>query len=147
MKKLIIILLFVPLISLGQIGKVEENENKTVVIGVADKMVGYPRLSNLEGTDAYVIYYRNLEYRQLEDFKTFTFNATKEELDYLYNALLEPLVKKDKSKKSITVGDVTLNFQKKSSSITVFVDHPVGETDGWMGFLSKKQLARLFGKN
>lgn len=139
-------MLFVPLISLGQIGKVEENENKIIVIGVVDKLVGYPRLSNLEGTDTYIISYRNLEYREIEDFKTFTFSATKEELDYLYNALLEPIVKKDKSKKSITVGDVTLNFQKKSSSITVFVDHPVGETDAWMGYLSKDQLARFFGE-
>jgi len=161
MKKLLLLLLFIPVVSFGQIGKAKE-KTKRIVIGVADKMVGYPELSNLPGTDTYLIYYRNLEfevsffnvlvytpftiYTAFEDFKSFTFNASKEELDYLYNALLEPLLKKDKSQKSISVGDVTLNYKKTMSSISVFVDHPTGITDGWMGYLSKKQLARLFGK-
>jgi hypothetical protein len=161
MKKLLLFLLLVPLVSFGQIIKVKKPP-KPIVIGVADKMVGYPKLSNLPGTDIYLIYYRNLEYEvsffnvlvytpftiytAFEDFKSFTFNATKEELEYLYNALLEPLLTKDKSPKSITVGDVTLNYKKTMSSISVFVDHPNGITDGWMGYLSKKQLARLFGK-
>ena len=125
-------------------------------------MLGYPELINLSGTDTYLIYYRNLEYElssfnvlvytpftiytAFEDSKSFTFNATKEELESLYNALLEPLLTKDKSQKSITLGDVTLNYKKTMSSISVFVDHPTGITDGWMGYLSKKQLASLFGK-
>lgn len=125
-------------------------------------MLGYPELINLSGTDTYLIYYRNLEYElssfnvlvytpftiytTFEDLKSFTFNATKEELDFLYKALLEPLLTKDKSQKSVTVGEVTLNYKRTISGISVFVDHPFGISDGWMGYLSKKQLASLFGK-
>tara|TARA_X000000950_G_C13654794_1_gene553285 strand:+ start:59 stop:499 length:441 start_codon:yes stop_codon:yes gene_type:complete len=146
MKKLIFSLAALNcLVAFGQIGKATERQ-KFVDIGVANKMVGYPKLSKAEGTDSYCIYYRNLEYKQLEDFKTFCFNASESELDYLYDALMQPILEKDKSKKSITVGEVTLNFSKVSSSISVYVDNPIGETDAWMGYFTKKQLTRLFGK-
>ena len=146
MKKLLLVCLLIPIFCLGQIGKAEEKVDQLVLVGVTNKMVGYPKLEKYKGQDRYMITYKNLEYTEIVDIKVFSFDATEKDLDYLYNALLERLVKKDKSPKTIKVGDVTLNYKKQSSSISVNVDHPTGETDGWMGYLSKKQLANLFGK-
>ena len=50
----------------AQIGKAEENI-KWVTIGVADRLVGTPKLSKTEGGNLYDLYYSNLEYVQMID--------------------------------------------------------------------------------
>tara|TARA_B110000114_G_scaffold139226_1_gene146711 strand:+ start:372 stop:524 length:153 start_codon:yes stop_codon:yes gene_type:complete len=41
-----------------------------MLYGVADKFVGVPKLSKLQGEDYYHLYYANLEYPTLDDYKS-----------------------------------------------------------------------------
>lgn len=145
MKKLILIVLFIPLTSFGQIGKSDVVTVNWVEIGNADKLLNWHTLNNIEGTDQYYLRYRNFKYRNIDDFKYVYFNATKDELDYLYNALMEPLIKKDKEDRTIKVGDCSINYFRRGPSLMLYIDHPTGVTDGEF-FVTKKKLQKLFGK-
>ena len=125
----------------GQIGA-SEKAVKWETIGVAKKMVGYPILKKKPDSDYYVLSYDNLEYPNIDDVKDVGFTATASELEYLYNELLKGFNSKDRI--NITVGEHNLSYKKVASSIRIDVTKPY-ETDGWF-YLSKKQLAKLFGK-
>ena len=130
----------------AQIGKAEEN-TKWVTIGVADRLVGTPKLSKTEGGNLYDLYYSNLEYVQIDDMKHLFFEATPEELDYLYNEFASVFNSKSKETKNINVGNATVYYRRMSASIRISIDYEAasGETSGWF-FVSKKKLAKLFGK-
>ena len=146
MKNFLLLLLAVPFVGLSQIGQAKEQE-KWDVIGVADKFVGVPKLSKLQGKDYYHLYYANLEYPNIDDYKSLFFEATPEELDYLYNEFMSQLVNKTKEMKNIKVGNATIYYKRNAASLRWDIEYDVleGETSGWF-YTSKKQLSRLFGK-
>lgn len=130
----------------AQIGQAKEN-TKWTTVGVADKLVGTPKLSKAEGTNMYDLYYSNFEYRNIDDMKHLFFEATSEELDYLYNEFSSVFKSKSKAIKNIQVGNATVYYSKMGASVKITIDYETasGETSGWF-FLSKKKLAKLFGK-
>ena len=92
--KNMILLLLLPAFTCAQIGKTEKVSNSWEIIGIANKVNGYPRLEKTvmeDERDYYLLHYRNLEYRQLDDRKNFYFYAKPDELDYLYNEILNNL--------------------------------------------------------
>jgi hypothetical protein len=145
MKKLLILIavLFITAPAYAQIGKSEEIA-KWETIGIANKLMGFPKLqkTKVEDKDYYSIYYRNIEYQQLQDFKSFYFYATPDELSYLYDVLQkgghneEPTI--------LDVGKGRISVKKKGPSIIFNMYHPTGETDGWW-FATPKQLGNMFG--
>ena len=149
MKKLLLVLGMVVTISLSaQIPDWPQFEiTKWTTIGVADKLVGNPKLDKTESGNQYDLYYRNYEYTSLNDMKHLFFNATPEELDYLYNEFASVFTTKSKETKNISVGNATIYYRKQSASIRITIDYDSesGETSGWF-FVSKKKLAKLFGK-
>ena len=147
MKKLLSVLVLTFTISLSaQIGETKEN-TKWITIGIADKLMGTPKLDKTESGNQYDLYYRNYEYTSLNDMKHLYFNATPEELDYLYNEFASVFTTKSKETKNISVGNATIYYRKQSASIRITIDYDSesGETSGWF-FVSKKKLAKLFGK-
>ena len=52
-----------------------------------------------------------------------------------------------KETKNINVGNATVYYRRMSASIRISIDYEAasGETSGWF-FVSKKKLAKLFGK-
>ena len=124
-------------------------ESRTVeesaLVGVADKMVGYPRLDfykREDGNNLYLLTYINLEYANIRDTKTISFYANQEDLEYLFNFLMDGF--KTKEKRSLTLGEDEINIKKASLSIIVNVHHS-NSTNGFF-YLSKRQTERLFGK-
>ena len=75
------------------------------------------------------------------------FEATPEELNYLYNEFASFLSIKSKETKNISVGNATIYYKKEMGSLRMTIDYDPasGETSGWF-WVSKKKLARLFGK-
>ena len=147
MRNLLKVLVLTFTISLSaQIGETKEN-TKWITIGIADKLMGTPKLDKTESGNLYDLYYRNYEYTSLNDMKHLYFNATPEELDYLYNEFASVFTTKSKETKNISVGNATIYYRKQSASIRITIDYDSesGETSGWF-FVSKKKLAKLFGK-
>lgn len=146
MKKVLFIIfaLIVVYQSYSQIGisnKLEDFET----LGIADKMVGLPKLSYLiidENTKHYYLSYYNLEYPNLKDIKTISFTAKPDELEYFYNFLLSGFT--SENKQSLTIGDASIIIDKVYSSLRVSVTYK-DEIPGWF-YLSKKQIEKLFGK-
>ena len=147
MKYLITALTLLFTLSLSaQIGKAKEN-TKWTTIGVADKLVGTPKLSKVENGNLYDLYYKNFEYPNIDDSKHLFFEATPDELDYLYNEFASVFKSKSKDMKNIKVGNATVYYSRQAASIMIQIDYEdiSGETSGWF-FVSKKRLAKLFGK-
>ena len=148
MKNLFTLIALIFTVSLSaQIGKAKEN-TKWVTIGVSDKLVGTPKLSKVANGNLYDLYYSNFEYRNIDDMKHLFFEATPEELDYLYNEFASVFQSKSKDTKNIQVGNATVYYKRVAASIRISIDYEdiSGETSGWF-FVSKKKLAKLFGKS
>ena len=133
-------------LSHSQIGEGKLAE-KPILVGKATKSKALPDLVYFENeTDknVYILSFNNLEYPSISDIKQITFIANQNELDTLYNFLLEGF--KDKELRTIDVGSQTLYIKKTAMSIKITVKYnEKAEPDGWF-YLSKKQLMRLFGK-
>ncbi len=124
--------LFFTLSLSAQIGKSKEN-TKWTSVGVADKLVGTPKLSKVENGNLYDLYYKNFEYPNIDDMKHLFFEATPEELDYLYNEFASVFESKSKDMKNIQVGNATIYYNRIASSIRMSIDYEAasGETSGW----------------
>ena len=123
---LLISFLFFGAPAFSQIGTAEEIGKSWETIGMGIKLLGYPKLSKTKvgDKDYYSIFYRNLEYQQLEDYKSFYFFANPDELEYLYDALQKGGHKKETT--SIDVGEGRITVRKNAASIMVNVYHPPG---------------------
>ena len=125
----------------GESRTVEES----ILVGKADKNVGYPRLDfykREDGNNLYLLTYINLEYANIRDTKTISFYANQEDLEYLFNFLMDGF--KTKETRSITLGEDEIIIKKTMASIRISVLHSQG-LNGWF-YLSKRQTERLFGK-
>jgi hypothetical protein len=133
----------VSFMSFGQIGGAEEVPSWETV-GVANKLVGYPKLEKTKVGDKeyYGITYQNLEYTAITDIKTLFFYATPSEIEYLYDALQKGGHKNEST--SIDVGEGRISVKKVANSIRFNMYHPLGETDGWF-WITPKQLGNMFG--
>ncbi len=121
------------------------NSTKSTISIQADKNVGYPRLDfykKEDGNNLYYLTYINLEYAKIRDTKTISFYASQDDLEYLFNFLMDGF--KTKETRSITLGEDEITIKKKSLSIIVSVYHS-NSTNGFF-YLSKRQTERLFGK-
>lgn len=130
--------------SYSQIGNAIKLE-ETDILGIADKMVGLPKLAYSEidkNTKQYYLYYYNLEYPTIKDIQTISFTATSEELEYFYKFLQSGFDSTDKQ--SLKIGDASIIIYKTYSSIKVSVTQK-NDIPGWF-YLSKKQIDKLFGK-
>ena len=130
-------------LTFGQIGASEDVASWETV-GVANKLVGYPKLekNKIGDKDYFGLTYRNLEYTAITDIKTLYFYATPKEIDYLYDALQKGGHKKEST--SIDVGEGRISVKKVANSIRFNMYHPLGETDGWF-WITPKQLGNMFG--
>lgn len=146
MKKIIFILFVVLFVNhtYSQISTAKKLD-ESVIMGIADKMVGLPKLAYSEidkNTKQYYLYYYNLEYPTIKDIQTISFTATSDELEYFYKFLQSGFDSTDKQ--SLKIGDASIIIYKTYSSIKVSVTQK-NDIPGWF-YLSKKQIDKLFGK-
>ena len=144
MKKLLLILLCLPFIGLGQIG-----ETKTIAesihVGYNNNITKSHSLSyyvNENGTKRYTLRFRNTEYQHIDTYDSFSFDATDEELEYVYNFFMEQM--KNKEIKTLEIGDNTISATKMGRAVRIS-NISVGVPKNYF-FLLKKDLERLFGK-
>ena len=147
MKNLLtLILLAFTITTFSQIGETKTIEERTYV-GIANKGVGYPALSykHYEGRKTiYVLSYLNHEYNYIRDHKSTVFSATEEELNALYDFLIEGFDIKEARTIRVGSDEFWVYKMKNSSALRISVTHSK-DTDGWF-YITKRQLQKLFGK-
>ena len=146
MKKLLLLLMFTPLVSFSQIGEVKSvDDPEEILVGYNNKMTKFHKLSysvNSDNKKLYTISYRNMKYQQIDEYGSFSFTATDEEIEYLYNFFLEQM--SDKSGKTIELGENKIFARKVGKSVQISDITPgVIDNNFW---LLKKDLERFFGK-
>ncbi len=129
--------------SFGQISETEKSASPNT-IGVGNQLTGYPTLKYVVEGDmkSYTFIYKNHEYTQGDDIKSFTFLSNDIGLDFFYEFLMDSFNKKEA--REIDLGDVKVIAEKAKSSIKITVKHP-DQASGWFT-IKKKQLEKLFGK-
>ena len=143
MKKLLLLLMFVPLMTIGQVKKMD---SKAEEVGVAKNFgVEIAKLSKVAGEpDYYFITYNNLKYNILTDVDSFGFKDIDGAFDYLYNGIVD--VYKNKSKNvEFELADGTLSVQHQMGTVRFYFVNKAG-VESQTGYISKKQMATLFGK-
>tara|TARA_B110000483_G_C17801860_1_gene391693 strand:- start:41 stop:484 length:444 start_codon:yes stop_codon:yes gene_type:complete len=146
MKKLLLLLLFIPLLGFSQIGEVKSiDDPEEILVGYNNKMTKFHKLSyslNSDNKKLYTISYRNMKYQQIDEYGSFSFTAADEEIEYLYNFFLEQM--SDKSGKTIELGENKI-FARKVGKAVQISDMTPGVIDNNF-WLLKKDLERFFGK-
>jgi len=144
MKKLLLVLLFVPIFSFSQIGEVK-NVPENILVGYNNKMTKFHKLFYSITNDnqkLYTLRYRNMEYQHIDEYDSFSFTASDEEIEYLYNFFLEQM--SDKSGKTIELGENKIFARKMGKAVRISDTTPgVIDNNFW---LLKKDLERFFGK-
>ena len=146
MKKLLLLLLFIPLLGFSQIGEVKSiDDPEEILVGYNNKMTKFHKLSysvNSDNKKLYTISYRNMKYQQIDEYGSFSFTAADEEIEYLYNFFLEQM--SDKSGKTIELGENKIFARKMGKAVRISDTTPgVIDNNFW---LLKKDLERFFGK-
>lgn len=123
----------------AQIGEIETVKEGTT-IGVANKQ-GFPRL--LKKDEQYVLTYYNENLREIEDVKSITFRAGKEELERLYRFFKEQFSRDDV--RTVTVGEARLYAESEFNRLEVRVQHRDGTSSRFN--IYPGELDPLFGKS
>ena len=144
--QIIVSICFFPFVSFSQIGEVKSYDSpEEVLVGYNNKMTKFHKLSyslNSDNKKLYTLSYRNMEYQHIDEYGSFSFSATDEEIEYLYNFFLEQML--DKSGKTIELGK-NMIFARKMGKAVKISDMTPGVIDNNF-WLLKKDLERLFGK-
>jgi hypothetical protein len=140
MKALTVLLMF-PLLSLAQITVAEAPEvhrvGKIESIGTYFELAYYT--SNNDTT--YTFSYRNLEFRHINDIKSFAFSGTGNALNGFYQTIIAA-VDNDKQFK-VKLGEENLLIKKNQKTVADCADI---YTDHGYCTISVKQVNKLFGK-
>jgi hypothetical protein len=149
MKNLLLLLLLIFSITSNSQIK-EQKKIDTVIIGELiknrklDVKLEYTILP--DQSRYYTIFYRNNYFQTLDDYKFISFEAKQDELDNLYNSILDLLVngKVDESK-IFKLGDYSVAFTKRR--ISAWRDHIEILVDSHNYFtLYEKELKLIFNK-
>ena len=144
MKKLLLILLCLPMIGFGQIGKTTTIP-ESVHVGYNNNFTKFHSLSYYvkeDGTKRYTLHFRNMLYQHLDTYDSFSFNATDKELEYVFNFFKEQI--KNEQTKILDIGGNTITASKLGKGVNISnISDGVLDNHFW---LMKKDLERLFGK-
>ena len=88
--------------------------------------------------------YRNSEYKTITDFQSIGFFATQDELDSLYNIIVDLYNQPSKTEKKLMLGKNEIMLSKSSDNVYVF-QYKDGLQVGWT-FYKKRQIDKLFNK-
>ncbi len=147
MKKLILLLL-IPILSFGQIKKVNEDakpvvigqaKNFTAVIATMNKIAGEP--------DYYFVTFNNIKYEILTDVSSFGFFDVDGAFDYLYTAVAA----------AAKAGKKEIDFDLKDGRLSIDIVKALGVVNvqfrwiennvlSYSGYMTPKQYAKLFAK-
>ena len=159
MRKLFLLFLLIGITANAQIGESTKIEEE-IVVGRAFKDNGWQQPVTLAYTTTtkgrrYRLYYQDEKYlgadrnSSLIDVRSISFYATEEELEYLYNFLLEGLDSNEKRKLDVGEGSIFTEISALSRKRTaVMVVNVLNDSEGMTSYfrLSKKTLDRVFAK-
>lgn len=138
-------LILISSLSYGQIGQVE-NIEETTIIGYNWKMNPRIDLTRVENDSLqkkyHYFHYLNAKYTSIQDFRTLGFFADQNDLDKLYQILINVMESNKEITFSLGEHQIFASCNKSTLAINVSSDT---ETES-LFFLNRRQLERLFGK-
>lgn len=149
MKLIIFLPLLITSLAFSQIK--EMNTIKKELIGqINDKDDELVSLQKWED-NTIVIFYKDLKYQRIIEFKNFSFKDEAGAFDYLYNTLLDGIKSKENFEKSLELPDdiLRLKFYKKMGKgyVDIWVQSKAtGSIIGEMTWMDETRLNQLFGK-
>ena len=143
----VLVLLLITIGSYGQIKKIEVG--KSTLIGKIAPL-GFLVVS-LEKTESnnYLFYYRDIGAAPLDIYKSFTFKETGNDLENLYNMIIEGFDSDSKEPIVIAIpdGTLTISYTKSLGVKSVFIGAETSrEPFGLCRGLTKRDVNKLFGK-
>ncbi|WP_172919496.1 hypothetical protein [Capnocytophaga canis] len=104
-----------------------------------------------DGTIGYSVFYKDIEFKHLEEWKSFYFLETGNDFETLYRLITDGFSNPPKNDIIIELpkGSVHLHFEKNMGVISFqFIHFPLNSTAvmGRSPYLTKRQIDKLFGK-
>lgn len=140
MKKIIFLLTVIFSISTSaQIKVIENNSTEIGKVSAGGKKFDWITVNN----DNYSVFYRDEQYKQIDDYKNFSFKG-EDTFNYLYDLLKKQCEAPKKTELTIEVGDanITITSYKHYISLSILAE---GQPSGFFRITSR-QLDKLFGK-
>lgn len=140
MKKIIFLLTVIFSISTSaQIKVIENNSTEIGKVSAGGKKFDWITVNN----DNYSVFYRDEQYKQIDDYKNFSFKG-EDTFNYLYDLLKKQCEAPKKTELTIEVGDanITITSYKHYISLSILAE---GQPNGFFRITSR-QLDKLFGK-
>lgn len=146
MKTLLVLLIATT--TVAQISKIETPER--ILIGLT-KILGTPQITIEKSNDTYIFTYKDVNYQQLNEYKSFSFKDEDGAFESLYEMIVEGLKSPPKEDIMLELPNdiVWLHFSKSMGKPYVEFHHAVDkhvEVLGKSTWLNKKKLDKLFGK-
>ena len=149
MKKLILLLLFIPLVSFGQVGKKEVKDIKWNKVGKLTNPYKYVELEYKEYDNerTYRLSFQNLEYSRITDTANIIFTGTPDDIKYIKQTLIEGCaLKKNSEAIELEIGSGTLLIVHNSGKSNVKIAYVEEYEPMRYTWLSKAQIDKVFGK-
>jgi|TARA_Y100000385_G_scaffold282351_1_gene336630 hypothetical protein len=166
MRKILLILIFIPFIGKGQIKMIENTSSTQEIVGKLENALGvmkifkYNKLSSI----FYNVSFKNMKYMELNDYTEFTFEETSNDFESLYSMIIDGFNFENKgvlyehalnykiyNEIILDIGKgrrVYLMYGKKGLAPIAFKFLYKDENgiEGWSQWLRLKQINKLFGK-
>lgn len=141
-RKKITILLFL-IVTLSGYSQISVSTKETPILIGKSSQVTCEQIGN-----TYIFTYRDLKFTQLKEFKSFQFNEENEDFNKLYELMQAGLKTKPEENIVLELPNCTLKleFLKSMGVGNVRFIHTENGITGISSWLTKKKLAKLFGK-
>jgi len=153
MKKItVLIMLLMASVSFAQLKRVDtSNFAKSEEIGKIQPLGQAPHMELTKLGDVYTFTYKDVEFKTMDQFRSFTLKETGSDLETLYSMIMEGFEKKPEEPIMLELSDniVWLRFEKsfgmtvlKVLSSEKYANAPITQSNMFL----KKQVEKLFGK-
>jgi len=146
MKKLLILLFLIPIFGFSQVGQSIKSEKWDKIGKLTNpyKFVEFESQGSDE-TKLYRLSFRNMEYQQITDISSFTFEGTQEDINYIKSELVKGLKYKGDESSVFEIGKGMISISKYGMGGVILRYKEDGEPSRWT-WLSKGQIGKVFGK-
>mgnify|MGYP000890720848 CR=1 FL=1 len=146
MKNLLLTLILVPFLGLSQVGKSVKSEQWDK-IGKLTNPYHFVEFESQGNDDSklYRLSFQNMEYKQITDISSFTFEGTQKDIDYIKSELIKGLKYKKGESSAFEIGKGMIAISKYGMGGVVLRYKEDGEPSRWT-WLSKGQINKVFGE-
>lgn len=142
----ILLIISLTIMSMNSFGQIKVSKDKTEEVGKVGAL-GTVWIKCSKSGNGYIFTYRDTKFKQLTEYKSFSFLDVDNAFDDFYSAIMHVLETKEELRIEIPDGIIFLQPLTAMGSTNVSIGH--FNSAGVLGtsqYLTKKQVNKLFGK-